>query len=184
MFLFALGGTLGLCLTEALSRPDYHSFVNIDNAFRCLAGAELFFFVFLWPQFAFGRAASRLWLEVVLLWGLSVPLVLTAASVADAGWGSLARSQALLACAVLVVIAFARLGVERARWYYLGATLLCGALPLMWYLVYDVLDVKLSWLAYASPFWAMDLAAVPGGAWPLPTMIGLAGLSAALWAAK
>ena len=185
LFLIATAVPLALSLLNVFSPDGYVSFVRPPNAFRCLVGAQLFFFLLIWPLFVFGRGgAARQFASAALLGILSLPLILVAAAVTDVPVGAVARTQALLGCVVLCVIAFGRVGRGLERWYYLGAMLLSGTIPLAWYLVYDVVNVKLSWLAHVSPFWAMDEAAVPGGAWPLPMMILMACVAAALWFLK
>ena len=177
-FLGVSGAALLVCLTELLSvRANTRSFAGPDNAFRCLMAAELFFFVFIWPQFAFGRGPGR---DVLLLAVLSLPLLLTAVAVADAPVLAVLRGHALLVCVAAAVAECARRDSSWARWYYLVAACACAVMPLMRYMVYDLLDVKLAWLVHCSPFEAMDRAVIAGAQWPLPTMIALAALTAAL----
>ena len=177
-FLLVITATAAVCLLSVLSGPDYTSFARPENLFRCIVGAELFFFVFLWPQFVFRRTGpGHLAVEAALLGALSLPVLLTSVVVADPGLGAVLKTHALLACAAWAVIAFARAG-GLERWYYLGATALCVALAIAAYLVYDVLDVSLPWLAAFSPFWAMDKAARPDGVWPLVAMVVLASAAA------
>jgi len=176
-FLGVSGAALLICLTELLSFRGYHSFAVPDNAFRCLMAAELLFLVFIWPQFAFGRGPGS---DVLLLAVLSLPLVVAAVAVADTPVPAVLRGHALLVCVAIAVAECVRRDSSRARWYYLVAACACGVLPLMRYMVYDLLDVKLAWLVHCSPFEAMDRAVIAGGQWPLPTMIALAALAAGL----
>jgi len=183
VFLLITATTVAVCLTDAFSQPDYASFAQPANSFRCLVGAELFFLLFIWPLFVFGKQdPGRHFVQTLFLGVLSLPLLAATVAVADASAWQVVRTHALLGCVVLAVVAFAR--VDLARWYYLGATALAGGVPLAAYFIYDVLDAKIPWLSALSPFWAMDRAAVLDGPWPLPMMILLSAVAAAVWLVK
>ena len=181
VFLAVSGGAVLLCLAEAFSVRGYRGFPSPVTAFRCLMAAELFFVLFLWPGWLFGQGeASRGWAGPALCAIVSLPVLVAAVAAADVPIGTVARGYALLMCAAMAVAGVAH-GRVAPRWYYLCATGLCGGLPLAWFVARDVLAADLAWIAALCPFWAMDNAAEIGGAWPLPAMIGLAAVAAALW---
>jgi len=174
-FLAVCAAAVAACVAGVFSSENYRAFTEIENTYRGLIAAELFFVIFVWPLFS-RRAGATGAPALAMLLVLSVPLVLIAVSVSNVSAAQVLRTQSLLfavgAAAVAACKLMRRAGEQPGRFYYLAAAALAGALPLAQFVLLDVAGRGLQWLSCFSPFWAMELAMrsepeVPRAYWPL-----------------
>jgi len=158
---FALAGAfLGL-----LSSTRHKSFFDIENSYRSLVMAQVFFIYFLWPLF---ESKKQLYGSLIRLLGLvvaAVPLVVIALMTQEVSRLSVVLSQLFIL--VLGVSVAAALRLPRARaWYYPAALLVAAGVPFIAYLLYEQSGASTTWAAVISPFWAA-LSTIGGANLPL-----------------
>lgn len=183
LYLAWLGG-LALALIAGLADalPFRLSFLGPGSLWLAFLELRLFFVLLVWPLFARALAADalRVALHLPVLLLLSFPLLLVCANVSSTPPGWVWRGELLLLgwgafAATLFVFARGR-RVEAGPSYVLAVLVLSAALPWLAFLEREAGGGRdLSFLAYASPFWAA--ARVEGG----PALAqGVAALLAAL----
>ncbi|HUW35090.1 MAG TPA: hypothetical protein VM223_26060 [Planctomycetota bacterium] len=188
VFLAVCAAAVAACLTGAFSSEGYRAFPEIENTYRLLMAAELFFLLFLWPLYCgTPGAVSAPALGTLLV--VSVPLVLIAARVSNVPAYMVARTHLLLltvaAASAAACKLILRVGPRSRRWYYPLAAGLAGGLPLVQFVLLDISGgAGARWLSCASPFWAMELALLPPGEvprayWPGALLV-FAGVAAVL----
>ena len=191
VFLAVNAVAIAVCVAGAFSSESYSAFTEIENTYRCLMAAELFFVLFLWPLYCRKPGAASVPAVGALL-VISAPLVLVAAYVSNVPAFMVARSQlVLLAVASAVMAAWRLIGREGGtawRWYYPAVATVAGGLPLVQFVIQDVAGGGADWLSCASPFWAMELAlrspdTVPRLYWPA-TLLFFAAIAAVLSAVR
>ena len=179
VFLAVCAAAVVACVWGVASVKSYRSFLEIENTYRFLMAAELFFIMFLWPLVGARRGAVSVPILAMLV-VISVPLVLIAAWVSNVPAYTIVLTHLLLlavaAACVGVCKMIGRRGESYWRHYYLWAAALAGGLPLVQFLMLDLTGKGLRWLSCISPFWAMELAQQPGleGSrlfWALPVLI-------------
>jgi len=187
-FLVVDAVAVAACLSGLFTSSSYRPFVEIENTYRCLMAAELFFVAFLWPLW--GRSGAVSVPVLGLLLAVSVPLVVISAYVADVTGAVLVRTHLLLiavsAAAVAATRLIGRTRPEHIQYYYAIAAVLCGGLPLLQFLLLDLTGKGAPWLSFFSPFWAMELAqrdtADAARTYWAPTVLVFAGLAALMGA--
>jgi len=169
VFLAVCAAAVAACLTGVFSSEGYRAFPEIENTYRLLMAAELFFLVFLWPLYCgTPGAVSAPALGTLLV--VSVPLVLIAARVSNVPVYMVARTHLLLLAIAAASAAgcklMLRIGPRARRWYYPIAAGLAGGLPMVQFVLLDMTGGGARWMSCASPFWAMELAILPPGEVP------------------
>ena len=186
VFLAVCASAVAACVGGVASSEGYSSFVEIENTYRLLMAAELFFVMFLWPLSGAKRGAMSVPVLSALL-VTSAPLVLIAAWVSNVPGYTIVLTHLLLLAVAAACVGtcklIARRGERYWRHYYLWAAVLAGGLPLMQFLMLDLAGKGLRWLSCIAPFWAMELAQQPGQdgsrlLWALAVLI-FAGIAAA-----
>jgi len=166
LFLAVCAAAVAACLTGIFSSQEYRAFPEIENTYRLLMAAEVFFLVFLWPLYC-GTPGAVSAPALGTLLAVSVPLVLIAARVSNVPLYMVARTHLLLLAIAAASAAgcklILRIGPHARRWYYPIAAGLAGGLPMVQFIMLDMTGGGARWLSCASPLWAMELALLPPG---------------------
>ncbi len=152
-----------LVLTIGLgSRTEVATPFAVPNAYRLLAGTELFLLLLACPlALRKGGESLGLWWAVALL-ALAAPAVVAAAWMSDCDLSAVAASQCYLVAAAFLVGSLPR--VPGAPYWAVVSGLGAGA-PLVAFVAEDNLGANLPWLKALSPFWALDRLATGAAPW-------------------
>ena len=176
-FVAVNAAAVAVCVAGALSVGDYRAFTEIENTYRCLMAAELFFVIFLWPLLGARHGAVTVPVLAALM-AVSIPLVIIAAQVSNVPVYAVVLTHLLLLAVAAACVSACKLtgrkGERHWRYYYLGAAAIAGGLPLLQFLLLDLLGGGLRWLSCISPFWAMELAqqaGAPRALWAVAALV-------------
>lgn len=165
-WLILCGAAVCAAFMGTLSSARYKSFFEIENSYRALVMAQVFFIIFLLPFFE--RKNNALPGSIVRLLGLmlvAIPLVAITRLTQELVLANAVLSQLLVFVFGISVAAVMRLPNAKT-WYYPAIFLIAVAGPFVAYMLYEQGRVSTEWAAIVTPFWAA-LSAIDGARWPL-----------------